>query len=154
MPGEFHLGPWLVQPDLNTITRNDTLLRLEPKIMDVLVFLSERRGQVVPKEELIRGVWSDAFVTEDTLTRCIYELRKVLEDDVRHPTFIQTVPRRGYRLIPAAEEPEVATKPANVRVGTHTRPEHLARPSRKKILAATALLLILTCLSGIMWRKF
>ena len=119
MAREFRLGPWLVQPNLNTISRNGTVLRLEPKVLDVLVYLAERRGEVVPKEELIKAVWSDAFVTDDTLTRCVYELRKVLEDDVKHPRFIQTVPRRGYRLIPSVEEPALESSSISPDIRPH-----------------------------------
>jgi DNA-binding winged helix-turn-helix (wHTH) protein/Tol biopolymer transport system component len=95
----FRVGPWLIQPSLNTIANNGTRLRLEPKVLNVLVYLAEHRGEVVSKDELIRAVWQDACVTDDTLTRAIYELRKVLQDDTKQPKFIQTIPRRGYRLI-------------------------------------------------------
>jgi DNA-binding winged helix-turn-helix (wHTH) protein len=99
MPTNFRIGPWLIQPSLNTIANNGARVRLEPKVLNVLVYLAEHRGEVVSKDELMRAVWSDACVTDDTLTRAIYELRKVLQDDTKQPRFIQTIPRRGYRLI-------------------------------------------------------
>src|SRR3954468_18983692 len=99
MQTEFRLGPWQIQPRLNSATKNGTIVRLEPKVLDVLVYLVERRGEVISKEELIGAIWADSCVSDDTLTRCIYELRKVLEDDVKQPKFIQTIPRRGYRVI-------------------------------------------------------
>jgi len=103
MPGEFRLGSWLVQPSFNTVSRNGKSIRLEPKVIEVLVYLAERRGEVVSKEKLIQGVWGDTFVTDDVLTRCISELRKALEDDAKEPRVIQTIPRRGYRLLPKVE---------------------------------------------------
>jgi len=66
-----------------------------------LVCLAEQAGRVVPKERLINRVWSDTNVTDDVLTRSISELRRIFADDPRHPRFIQTIPKGGYRLIAA-----------------------------------------------------
>ncbi len=67
--------------------------------MDVLVHLAANPGRVVSKEELLEAVWSGAFVEEGALPQAIHSLRKVLQDDVRQPRYIQTVPKRGYRLV-------------------------------------------------------
>jgi TolB-like protein/tetratricopeptide (TPR) repeat protein len=66
----------------------------------VLVCLAEHAGETVSKDQLLRRVWGDTFVTDDVLTRCVSELRKVLEDDPKEPKVIQTIPRKGYRLVP------------------------------------------------------
>ncbi|MGH9509644.1 MAG: winged helix-turn-helix domain-containing protein [Terriglobales bacterium] len=84
---------------------NGRTTHLEPKMMEVLVYLAEHQGGVVPKEELMRAVWKDTFVTDDVLTRCISELRRALEDDAKESHVIQTVPRKGYRLMPAVVYP-------------------------------------------------
>ena len=99
MDGSFHIGPWLVEPSVNTVSRNGTPVHLEPKMMSVLVCLAKAKNTVVSKERLIDEVWKDTFVTDDVLTRCISELRKALEDDTKEPHIIQTIPKRGYRLI-------------------------------------------------------
>ena len=109
MNGEFHLGPWLVQPRLNAIVLNGQSVRLEPKVMQVLVCLARGAGDVVEKEHLIRAVWPDTFVTDDALTRCISELRKTFEDDAREARVIQTIPKIGYRLVAPVRE---AARPA------------------------------------------
>ena len=67
--------------------------------MQVLVCLAEHAGQVVAKERLMRTVWPDTFVSDDVLTRCISELRRVFGDDAKEPRVIQTIPKSGYRLI-------------------------------------------------------
>lgn len=103
MPGDFRLGSWMVRPGLNTIESDGKAVRLEPKAIEVLVCLAENTGETVPKDRLLRAVWGDTFVTEDVLTRCISELRKALEDDPKEPQAIQTVPKRGYRLLLAVE---------------------------------------------------
>lgn len=104
----FHLGEWLVEPNLNFVTRNGEQHRLQPKVMRVLVCLAEA-GEVVPKERLMREVWTDTFVTDDVLTRSISELRKVFNDDPKQPRFIQTIPKGGYRLLLPAT-PVAATR--------------------------------------------
>ena len=103
MGGHFRLGPWLVQPGLNAAVRNGTTSHLTPRAMEVLVCLAQHAGEPVTKEELLKTVWSDAFVGDDVLKRAIAELRRVFEDDVKEPQFIQTIAKRGYRLIAPIE---------------------------------------------------
>jgi len=101
--GNFRVGPWLVEPSLNAISRDGMSLHIEPKVMDVLVCLAEHAGEPVPKERIIQAVWADTFVTDDVLKRAIAELRRVFEDDAQEPHIIQTIPKRGYRLIVRVE---------------------------------------------------
>jgi TolB-like protein/DNA-binding winged helix-turn-helix (wHTH) protein/Tfp pilus assembly protein PilF len=95
----FRLGRWLVQPGLNTVSHNGTTVQLEPKVMAVLVCLAERAPEPVSKEELLKTVWPDTFVGEGVLTRSIFELRRVFEDEAKEPRVIQTIAKRGYRLV-------------------------------------------------------
>ena len=111
MDGSFRVGPWRVEPGLNTVARNGTTLRLESKIMGVLVCLAEHAGETVSKEKLLQTVWSGTFVSDDVLFRSISELRRIFEDDAREPTLIQTIPKRGYRLVAPVEWVDGATEP-------------------------------------------
>lgn len=81
--------------------------------MQVLVELASHSNEVLSKDRLIKAVWSDTFVSEDVLTRCISEIRRVLDDDARAPRFIQTIPKAGYRLIAPVEFPESKAATAN-----------------------------------------
>ena len=103
MDGDFHLGDWLVEPRLNGVSRDSTTVHLQPKIMQVLVCLAQHAGEPVSKDELLESVWPDTFVTDDVLTRAISELRRVFEDDAHEPRIIQTIPKRGYRLVSPVE---------------------------------------------------
>jgi len=67
--------------------------------MDVLVCLAGNAGNVTERDTLLREVWGNAVVSDEPLTRCIATLRKELGDDPQNPTYIQTVPKRGYRMI-------------------------------------------------------
>ena len=107
----FCTGGWRVDPLRGTLERGGQSVRLEPKVMDVLVCLARRSGQVVTKDELIRDVWENRFVGEDVITVAIHELRKALGDAARQPTFIETIPRRGYQWLAPIEEISDATSP-------------------------------------------
>jgi len=99
MNGEFRIGGWRVERDLNKISRDEKSVQLEPKVMDVLIFLALHPGEVQSRQEILRALWPDTFVSDEVLTYCISELRHALEDDAKKPQIIQTIPRRGYRLI-------------------------------------------------------
>jgi len=125
----FHLGDWMVDPTLDRITRDDREVRLRPRAMDVLTVLALSSGKLVTKNELIDKVWRTEHVGDHALTQVIAELRAALGDDARNPSFIENIPRRGYRLvasvIPIAESsvsPRGATMPFKLESddGTHT----------------------------------
>ncbi|MEM8499129.1 MAG: winged helix-turn-helix domain-containing protein [Pseudomonadota bacterium] len=95
----FYLGNWAVEPLKGTIARSGTTKRVEPKVMDVLVCLASDPGEVCRREELLECVWGDVVVSEEVLTRCISELRSALGDTGKTRNYIQTLPKRGYRLL-------------------------------------------------------
>lgn len=99
MKGDFHIGDWQVQPQANCVQKGGRTFHLEPKIMQVLVQLAAHPNEVLSKEQLIKTVWADTFVSDDVLTRSISEIRRVFDDDARAPRYIQTIPKTGYRLL-------------------------------------------------------
>ena len=112
MPRSFTVGAWTVEPDRDTISSNGTSIHLEPKVMEVLVRLAESPGETISKDGLIKSVWPDTFVGDDVLSRAIYELRKAFGDDTHEPHIVQTIPKRGYRLIAPVHGMEPAAPPA------------------------------------------
>jgi DNA-binding winged helix-turn-helix (wHTH) protein len=74
-------------------------IRLTPKASGVLEQLIGHAGEPVSKADLFATVWAGTTVTDDALTSCIQELRRALEDDAKHPRFIETRHRRGYRFV-------------------------------------------------------
>jgi Tol biopolymer transport system component/DNA-binding winged helix-turn-helix (wHTH) protein len=99
MSGDFRVGEWEVQPSVNRLRNGDREVRLEPKVMQVLVCLADAGGEVVSREELIARVWPGIFVTDDVLHRAVGELRKVFHDSHQQPRYIETIRKRGYRLL-------------------------------------------------------
>jgi len=96
---DLRVGNWLVTPSLNSISSQGRTTRLEPKVMEVLVCLAQHPGDMVSKDQLFQAVWPRTVVTEDVLKRCIAELRRAFDDDARDPRIIETIPKRGYRLV-------------------------------------------------------
>src|SRR5438552_10026654 len=95
----FRVGDWTVEPDLNQLSRQGRAVKGEPKAMAVLLHLAGRPGQVVGGEALLSQVWPSVVVGDDSLTQVVIKLRKALGDDPDRPAYIQTVTKRGYRLV-------------------------------------------------------
>jgi DNA-binding winged helix-turn-helix (wHTH) protein/TolB-like protein/Tfp pilus assembly protein PilF len=103
----FRLGAWRVDPALDQISRGQETIRLEPRTMRLLVRLAETPGQVVSSQELLDTVWAGVVVGPASVYQAISQLRKVLGDTDPAPTFIATVPRKGYRLVAPVERGEI-----------------------------------------------
>ena len=113
MPGEarsYQFGDFTLDAGDCQLVRNGQTVNLRPKVFETLLFLVQRRGRLVTREDLLVGVWADTDVGEEVLTHCITEVRKALDDDPRRPRYVRTVPRRGYRFI--AEVGAIRTAPS------------------------------------------
>ncbi len=111
-PLGIRVGEWTVQPTLNRIGRDGEAVDLEPRLMDLLVCLAASAGEVVTKEALLDRVWRVEHVSDGTLSHAIAELRRVLGDDARHPRYIETIRKRGYRMVAAVRTDPTMTEPA------------------------------------------
>ncbi len=106
------VGDWRVDPSTRLVTRGGERVRLEPKMLDVLMMLVERRGEAVSREELERRVWSGAAVGTDLLNRTVWKLRRAFDDDSATPRYIETIPRVGYRLVASVRTNDVPVEAA------------------------------------------
>ena len=98
-------GDYRFQLDTGQLWFRGEELRLTPKAADVLKMLVSHAGSPVSKGDLFASVWPDVAVTDDALTTCIQELRRVLSDDAKRPQFIETRHRRGYQFIAPLSRP-------------------------------------------------
>lgn len=147
LPEDFELGGWTVRPGRLILERDGEVVHVKPKTMEVLVALADRAGEVVTREQLLENIWQNAYVTDDVITQAIGELRKTLGDDFRQPAFVETIPRRGYRLLqpvrvlrsePSPEpDVEVAVGDALPRAG-----QWLSRRAAVASIAAVALVAV------------
>ncbi|MEA9920588.1 winged helix-turn-helix domain-containing protein [Xanthomonas campestris] len=102
----FRLGPLLVEPERLTLIGDGENITLEPRMMEVLVALAERAGEVISAEQLLIDVWHGSFYGDNPVHKTIAQLRRKLGDDSRQPRFIETIRKRGYRLLPKVIFPE------------------------------------------------
>jgi len=96
----FRLGPWTIEPLRGAVTgTDDQTQHLKPKVMDVFVCLAEHSNKLVSRDQLLESVWSGHVAADELLTGAVSDLRRVLQDDRGDPQYLETVPKRGYRLI-------------------------------------------------------
>jgi DNA-binding winged helix-turn-helix (wHTH) protein/TolB-like protein/Tfp pilus assembly protein PilF len=107
---QLRIGDWQVDPAANELARNGTTVRIEPKAMAVLIALAEADGQVVSREEMLAAVWAGVVVGDEVLTQTIIKLRRALGDNPRAPSYIETISKRGYRLIAPLQRDRAATR--------------------------------------------
>src|ERR1700676_4189361 len=101
-----HIGKWRADPRADGLCSDDQTVKLEPLKMRLLLALAERPGEVLLTQELLDRVWGDVVVTSASVSQGIAQLRRVLGDGADPSQTIETVPRRGYRLLaPVRRQP-------------------------------------------------
>src|SRR5215207_4644002 len=100
----YEFGPFLLDEADRLLLKDGKSVHLTPKAFDTLLVLVKNHGQIIERGRLLSEVWADTFVEEGSLSRNIHELRKALGDDSANPNYIETLPRRGYRFVPAVRE--------------------------------------------------
>jgi len=96
---DFRIGGWDVYPQQNLLKSPEQTKTLEPKVMDVLVFLAERQGEVVSRQQILDAVWREVVVGDEVVSRAVSLLRTELGDDQKNPRYLKTISKRGYSLI-------------------------------------------------------
>jgi serine/threonine-protein kinase len=96
---DFFIADWRVRPALGRLERGGVPVSIEPRAMQVLVCLARHAPDVVSKQRLMREVWGEAFVTDEVMSHAVWELRKAFGDEAKSPRYIQTLARKGYRLV-------------------------------------------------------
>src|SRR5437773_1696824 len=99
----YEFGPFRLDCGTRELWRGDRVVALTPKAFDLLCVLVTSGGRAVEKSELMKLVWPDSFVGEDSLTQNIATLRRALGDAPDRPQYIVTVPRHGYRFAAAVQ---------------------------------------------------
>lgn len=102
----FRLADWRVAPEEKALERDGERLTLEPRTMQVLVYLCEHAGEVLSAEQLLQACWRGTFYGDGPVHKTIAHLRKALGDDAAAPRFIETIRKRGYRLVAPVTFPE------------------------------------------------
>lgn len=136
----LRVGPFEIDVTAGELRRAGRLIRLQPQPFRLLALLASRPGELVTREEIRDQLWGgETFVDfEQGENHCIRLVRLALGDDARSPRFVETVPRRGYRLIAATDVP--SETPAAV--STAPAPPSRALPRRASLVSAVLLLLL------------
>jgi TolB-like protein/DNA-binding winged helix-turn-helix (wHTH) protein len=121
----IQIGAWRVDPALDEISRDGQTTKLERKMMQLLLCLAARAGQVVSVDQLLDEVWKDVVVTPDSVYHAVAALRRALGDNSKDPSYIANVMRRGYRLIAPVVPLDIAETPA-----LPLQPPHFAAESQ------------------------
>jgi len=103
-PQGIRVGNAIVEPMRNRITNGRKSKKVTSREMDVLMCLIDADSAVASREELMDSVWTDVIVNDDALTLAISRLRRAFADNPRQPEYIETIPKRGYRLLVPTEQ--------------------------------------------------
>lgn len=97
---DIAIGSWRVRRSTGELRCDDGRIeRIEPRLMDLLLRLAREPGSVVSREAILADVWTGLVVDDDALARAVSRLRRALGDDAKSPRYVETIPKRGYRLI-------------------------------------------------------
>lgn len=128
--GIYEFGSFRLDAAEYVLLRNGQIIPLTPKVFETLLVLVENSGHVVNKNELYKQVWHDAFVEETNLTKNISILRKILGNGDAETSFIETVPKRGYRFVaPVRRSGSEHTEHGSKSVASETTQVDVARPT-------------------------
>ncbi len=136
--GVLQFGDFTLDPRRFELRRGPDLLHLQPKTFDLLQHLLRHADRVVEKDELLAAVWPGVVVTEHSLTRCIKDLRKALDDDAGAPRYIETVARRGYRMLVQPQAQAAAAAPAQAAAATELAADACITAALESTLSAAA----------------
>lgn len=124
MPSTFKFAEFVIDPATGSIAGPSEKAHVEPKIMGVLVALYSARGEVVSREDILQQVWPNQDVSDDVINNAISRIRKALSEVGQSNHYLETVPRKGYRL----QYPQISeVSEINVNVAARERPKELSR---------------------------
>jgi predicted ATPase/DNA-binding winged helix-turn-helix (wHTH) protein len=129
-PNILQFEPFRLDVSDERLWRDEDALKLTRKAFVVLRYLAEHSGHLVTREELFNAAWSTTYASDDALSACIREIRRVLEDHAQSPQFIETVRGRGYRFVaPVATTESTEVQPGSMSIAATSvqlQPEHIS----------------------------
>ena len=128
----LQIGDWLVDPRDDSLTRGAERVKIEPRTMRLLMRLAQSPGTVISQDELMQAVWSGVVVGTASIYQSMSQIRKVLGDNEEPPRYIETVARRGYRLIAPVLQPPSPGVRAPVATHAPASPQPAREPSRPR----------------------
>jgi transcriptional activator of cad operon len=153
--GTLQIGEWIVNPSRDSISKGTETQKLEPRTMRLLLCLADAPGEVVSVDRLLNEVWTGVIVGSASVYQAVSQLRKLLGDVDPEPTYIATVPRKGYRLVAVVKRLEAPSEtPAAAPVAAaDATPLPARRGMKVPLLLGGALLIALVVVGAVIWNK-
>jgi len=128
----YEFGAFRLDPAERVLVRDGERVSLAPKAFDTLFILIQHSGHALTKDELIKTLWPDSFVEENNLTQQISQLRRALGERTDGQTYIETVPKLGYRFIPNVREVVNGVDEGELVLSRHTRTRIVVREEEEE----------------------
>ncbi|HTB87030.1 MAG TPA: winged helix-turn-helix domain-containing protein [Steroidobacteraceae bacterium] len=153
--GALQIGEWIVNPSLDSISKGTETQKLEPRTMRLLLCLANSAGEVVSVDRLLNEVWTGVVVGSASVYQSVSQLRKLLGDVDPEPTYIATVPRKGYRLVAPVTQIDAPSETSAAAAVPSAEPTPLPPRTRTKVplLLGAALLIALIAVGAVIWKK-
>lgn len=150
---QYYFGQFRLSIDTVELFYQEQVISIDPKMFEVLCFFCVNTDRVISREELLTKIWKNSIVSENTLNKLIASLRKSLNDNAKSPTFIQTVPKLGYRFICPVTQSESHQKNNSQRNAKTNLPNSsLKKLSAKFHLLTFSLVIAVIVLSLLSWK--
>jgi transcriptional activator of cad operon len=148
----LQIGEWIVDPHTDTISRGSESQKLEPRTMRLLLLLAESPGAVISVDRILTEVWAGVIVGPASAYQAISQLRRLLGDIDPEPTYIATIPRKGYRLIAPARPwtPVPIPSPNVAPASPGPTPQSAVNVRRRRALAGVGML-ALVAVAALAW---
>ncbi len=138
----IQIGPWTFLAHEFQLQKEDEIVKLEPRVAQLLSCLAANAGQTVRRETLMEEVWPGMIVGDEALSNAVKKLRNAFNDDFQNPRIIDTIPKAGYRLIAEVKQLNPVQGPDNNELNSH-----LGQNDRRNWLAFGAITITLLILS-------
>ena len=139
----FKLGEWEVLPLKGVLRRGEQEERPEPKVFGVLMALAQRDGDLVTRDELVDELWDGRPTSDEPINRCLSQLRGHLDDKTRPHEYVETLTRRGYRLM----------KPVELLQPAEPTPQDPVPPARATRWKEVSAVLIVALIAWLVWTQ-
>lgn len=150
-PDAVRVGDWQVVRATGELVGAQGASRLEPKVADLLFLLASRRGAAVTREEIMDALWPGQVVGDDSLARAVFKLRQALGDDAKSPRYIETLSKRGYRLMAEPTSAALQDVAATDAVSAPALPTSTVR--RRWVWVALALVIVALVIGSAWWSS-
>jgi len=155
----FLVGNWQVQPSRNLLSWAEGDVQVTHKSMEILCLLADAGGEVLSRQYLMQKVWAGTVVNEESLTRVISDLRRALGDDRSQPRYIETIPKRGYRLLaevvwnspPSQSEDPSVESSQEIPQEQGATPQAREKSPRRWLPVAIAAGVVVALIAGMRW---